>query len=128
MNILKDDQLVAIALSYTDSVGNPAAAPQAAPIWSSSDETVGTVSDNGDGSATVTAVGPLGSFQAQVSVTMDDGGIITGVAEFQVVADSASTITLTVGTPADKVAAPAPVADPVVDPAPVADPVVDPAP
>lgn len=105
MNIIKDDQQVSISLAFTDAAGNPAAAPAAAPTWTTSDSAVGTVTANADGSAIVVAVGPLGSFQAQVAVIMDDGVVVTGTADFQVVADSATTVTLSVGTPESKSAA-----------------------
>lgn len=95
--LLRDTQQVTAAAAFVDAKGNPAS-PDTAPVWASSDETVATVVASVDGlTATVTAVGKLGT--AQISVK-DDDVIITG--DVEVVAGLAVSGSVTFGAPTEQ--------------------------
>lgn len=105
MLILTDVQQVPLAVAFKDAAGNPAAV-DGAPVWTSSDPTIVTVTASADGlSATAVAVGPLG--QAQVSAAADadlGSGVttITGVLDITVQASEAVNALVTAGTPVAK--------------------------
>jgi hypothetical protein len=87
---LKADQEVDVRTAWTDEVGNPAPTPpDASATWETDNTSVLEIIDNGDGTATLGAVGALG--QAHVRVTVTAGGrehvgedvvnVVTGDAE-----------------------------------------------
>jgi len=104
-----------VTLNITNAAGNPAQV-QGAPVWASSDETVVTVTAAADGmSAMVSSVAPGGPARISVSADADLGqGVltITGVSEDITIvedpANLASVMTLSLGAPQPKAAAPAP--------------------
>jgi hypothetical protein len=102
--ILTDIQHVAVTLEADDAAGNAVAFDfPTPPVWTSTDETVLTVSPNADGSnADVRSTGKLGSAQVNVAGTLSDGTPITGVGDFSVVTSAATTIKLVPGTPETK--------------------------
>lgn len=106
---MNTDQNASATLAIVDAQGRPATV-DGVPVWASSDETVLTVKAAADGMSavidTVAAGGP-----ARISVTADaDLGAgtttLTGVSEDVTVtagpSHAASSMTLTLGTPADK--------------------------
>jgi hypothetical protein len=105
MLLLTDTQQVDLSVAFLDKAGNPAVV-DGAPVWSSSDDTVLTVTAAADGlSATAVATGKLG--QAQVSVTADaDLGAgttsISGTLDVTVQAGSAVVANIAAGTPTEK--------------------------
>jgi len=102
--ILTIDQQVNCTVAFLDSSGNPAAV-DGIPVWSSSDDTIATVTASADGmSADVVSAG-IG--QAQISVTADaDLGSGTqqliGLLDLQVVGGMAVMVQITAGTPTEK--------------------------
>lgn len=89
---LKADQSVDARLAYQDERGNPVSTPAGATAaWEVDRTDLVTVTDNGDGSATFTAAGPLG--QAIVTVTADvNGRVVTGNDIITVVAGDAERV------------------------------------
>lgn len=97
--ILTDSQQVNVAVSGgADKKGNPANLPTGVPAWTVSDPTILAVAPSADGlSASVAAVGPLGTAQVQVAI-----GGLTGVLSVQVTAGSATSVLVTAGTPTEQ--------------------------
>lgn len=99
---LKDTEKCTLGLDPRDSKGNVARL-DGAPTWGSSDETLATVVAAADGlSAVVTAVGPVGT--AQINVTADarigpEIVELSGTLEVQIQAGEAVTLGITTGTP-----------------------------
>jgi hypothetical protein len=100
---LHDWEQVPLSAQALDAEGNPAAVNYA---WSSSDETVVAVTDNGDGTALAVASpaeGGLGSATVSVDVTdQSDGDVISGTFEIEVIAGDAVAVNITAGTPEAK--------------------------
>lgn len=102
-----------VTLVITNAAGNPAQV-QGAPTWATSDATVITVTPAADGmSAVVASVAPGGPARITVSADADLGAgvsTITGVSEDITIvedpANQASVMTLTLGAPEAKPAAP----------------------
>lgn len=102
---LQDDQKVALAVSFKDRAGNVLPAEAVGTLtFSSSDETVLTVTDNGDGSAVATTTGALGSAVVKVENDKDDDGTAdySAVLAFDVVAGDVFEIALAAGTPVSR--------------------------
>jgi hypothetical protein len=103
--IMTDVQKVSLAVQPVDAAGNPAAL-DGAPVWTSTDPAVLTVTAAPDGlSAEAVAVGPLGTAQVSVSADADMGAgvtTITGVLDVQVMASAAVSLGITPGTPEPK--------------------------
>ncbi len=106
MFILTDVQQVPLTVAFADKAGNPANV-DGAPVWTSSDPTIVTVTANGaDGmSATAVAVGPLGQVQISVAADADLGAgvtTITGVLDIQVQSSTAVAAVVSTGTAVNK--------------------------
>lgn len=102
--ILADDEKVSASATFVDAAGNVAPV-QGAPVWASSDESIVTVTDNGDGTVTITSVGPLGTAQVSVTADADLGDGVTnivGTADIEVVASQAVAASIGLGTPEKK--------------------------
>ena len=100
--ILKDNQHVAIVLEADDVRGNavPFVFPTP-PVWTSSDESILTVSVNEDGSnADVRTTGKLGNAQINVQGTAD-GDVITGLLDIVVATSKPITFKLIPSEPSD---------------------------
>lgn len=95
---LHDNEQVALEVEALDSEGNPAAATT---TWASSDETVASVTDSGDGSALVVASpGAAGLGTATITATVtdkSDGDEHVGTFEVEVVAGDAVTVNIIPG-------------------------------
>lgn len=102
MLTLTDIQKVHLTIAPVDAAGNPAPV-DGIPSWSSSDESVLTVSAAADGmSADAVTVGPLGNAQVNVSADADLGeGIetLTGTLDVEVVASQATSLGISAGVP-----------------------------
>lgn len=104
---LQTDQTVTLTVAYTDRHGNPAQVESQ--TWTSSDENVLTVTDNGDGNATATSTGTTGTAQIQLVADARFGegtDEIRAVLDVEVVAAEAVNAVITPGEPTD-VGAPA---------------------
>ena len=101
---LIDNQHVAAVLEADDAAGNPVPFNfPTPPVWTSSDETIVTVSPNADGSnADISTTGKLGTAQITVRGTTAAGVEITGIGDIEVVVGDARTFKLNFGVPADK--------------------------
>lgn len=105
MLLMTDSQQADLSIQPVDRKGNPA--PVEGVSWSSSDDTIVTVTvDATDPTkAVVKAVGPLGS--AQVNVTADarigEGTVdIAGVLDVTIVAGEAVSVQISAGTPTEQ--------------------------
>jgi hypothetical protein len=100
---MKDDQEVStLPLVVLSKKGNPTSVEAGTVVFASSDPAILEVTDNGDGTAKVKAVGPVGTAQVQVSADADLGeGVktVTGVADVEVVAGEAAVINISFGAP-----------------------------
>lgn len=105
MLILTDSQQVDLSVGFTDKASNPAQV-DGVPAWTSSDETVLTVTASADGrSATAVATGKLGTAQINVSADADLGAgttPISGVLDVTVQAGAAVVANIAAGTPTEK--------------------------
>lgn len=95
---LHDTDQVNLEVEALDAEGNPAAATIA---WSSSDETVVSITDNGDGTVTATASpGAAGLGTATITATAtdtSDGDTHVGTFDVEVVASDAVTVNIIAG-------------------------------
>jgi hypothetical protein len=99
---LQADKEFDLSLQFTDEMGNPVDAPAGAvTVWTQVDgpEFV-TLVDHGDGTATVTALGPLGNSTIHSATTVDFGAgpvEVTGDDLISVVAGDAQRVTIVEG-------------------------------
>lgn len=101
---LTDSQKVALSVSFVDKKGNPAPV-EGAPAWSVSDDTLLGLTVADDGTASVAAVGPLGTAQVTVSADADLGeGVTTifGTLDIDVIAGAAVTANIAAGAPEEQ--------------------------
>ena len=103
--VLTDIQKVSLSITPTSAAGNPAPV-DGAPVWTSSDESVLTVTASADGlSAEAVTTGKLGVAQVSVSADADLGeGVttITGVLDVEVKASEAVSLAVSAGTPTNQ--------------------------
>lgn len=98
---LMADQQVPLSVEFTDEVGNPVATPaDAAATFTVDDPTLINLTDNGDGTATAAAVGPLGTATVHVVATLD-GQEVTGDLAIVVVAGLAERVAIVAGEPTE---------------------------
>jgi hypothetical protein len=76
--MLPVDKSVAATASFVDAKGNPAVV-EGVPVWGTDRPDLLAVTDNGDGSATVACVGPLGSGQVTCTGDADMGAGVVPV-------------------------------------------------
>jgi hypothetical protein len=96
---LKVDNSVDFSVSFTDEMDNPVQAPDGVSVtYSVDDDGILSLVDNGDGTCTVTPVGPLDSAHLHADVTVGDR-TLTGDTEIVVVAGDAERVALVAGTP-----------------------------
>lgn len=103
--LLRDDQKVDLSVSFTDQAGNPVAPEQVGSLtFSVDDASVLAVEDHGDGTATVTTVGPLGTATVTVMNDHDDDGTadFQGSLAFDVVAGDVAAINVVPGEPTSR--------------------------
>jgi hypothetical protein len=100
--IITDVQKFTASIQPVDAKNNPAPV-DGVPVWSSSNPAVLTVTASEDGmSATITAVGPLGTAQVAVTADADLGeGVspITGVLDVEVKASNAVSLSIATTAP-----------------------------
>lgn len=104
MAVIKADQKVAVSVRGRDEAGNPV--PIGGPdddisvVFALDNTTVATLVDNGDGTAVVTAVGPIGTATLTADATRaSDGQVFHGVAAVEVVAGDVESISLEFAAP-----------------------------
>lgn len=96
---LQADKKVALAVQFTDEVGNPVAAPEGAvTVWTVDDPTIIALTDNGDGTAEAAATGTLGTANVHADVTFDGIGV-TGDLQLVVVPGLAERVAIVAGEP-----------------------------
>jgi hypothetical protein len=109
--VITDTQEVGLSISPVDKKGHPAKV-DGPPVWTSSDDSIATVSAAEDGlSAVVSANVNLGKAQINVSADADLGEgqtSITGTLEIEVVAGEAVSLAINAGTPSEQTPPPAP--------------------
>jgi hypothetical protein len=100
---LRDDQQVELTVEALDAEDNPAAATT---TFASSDESIVSLRDNGDGTAVATASpGAAGLGTATVTATVtqtSSGDTLEGTFDIEVVAGDAVTVNVVAGTPEPK--------------------------
>jgi hypothetical protein len=105
---LRDDQQVELTVEALDAEDNPAAATT---TFASSDESIVSLRDNGDGTAIATASpGAAGLGTATVTATVtqtSSGDTLEGTFDIEVVAGDAVTVNVVAGTPEPKAETPA---------------------
>lgn len=105
MLVLTDIQKVEFSVSAVSAAGNPASL-DGAPVWSSSDESILTLSVSEDGlSCEAVTTGSLGAVQVKVVGDADLGEGVTslfGVLDVVVVASQAVNLEIKPGVPSDK--------------------------
>jgi len=102
---LKADQKVSLAVSFKDRAGN-VLSPEAVGslTFTSSDESLVTLTDNGDGTAVATTTGALGEAVVTASNDFDEDGTsdFSGSLAISVVAGDVFEIALAAGTPVSR--------------------------
>ena len=100
---LTADQQVDLSISGQDKYGNPVDI-SGDTVWTSSDESIITVTSTDPSTATATAVGPVGTAAVTVSndVNQDGTGDFQGSLAIDVVAGEMAEIEITASTPTDK--------------------------
>lgn len=98
---LMADQQVPLSVGFTDEVGNPVSTPAGtSTVFTVDDPTIINLTDNGDGTATAAAVGPLGTANVHAEVTWE-GQTLTGDLALVVVAGLAERVTIVAGEPTE---------------------------
>lgn len=103
--LLKADQKVALAVSFTDRAGNVLAHDAVGTLLAvSSDENILTVTDNGDGTFEAVTVGPVGTASVTVSNDTDVDGVpdYVGSIVFDVVEGDVFAIAVGAGVPVSR--------------------------
>lgn len=105
MLTLTDSQQVNLKVAFADKAGNPASV-DGAPVWTSSDDTVLTVTAAADGlSAVAASTGKLGTAQVTVTADADLGAgntPIAGTLDVQVLAGQAVSAVVAADAPTEK--------------------------
>lgn len=118
--ILRDSQKTELSYTATSRKGNPAMV--ADPAWSSSNESVASVTASADGSsATVVAVGPVGTATITLTGDADLGaGVVPvrGELDIEVVAGNAAVFNITAADPTEQADSPPPTPPPEPTPEP----------
>jgi hypothetical protein len=99
---LHDSEQVLLSVAATDAEGNPSGATIA---FSSSDDTIVAVTDNGDGTALAVAspgAAGLGSATVSVTATDADGSTASGAFDIEVIPGDTVAVNITPGTPEAK--------------------------
>lgn len=98
---LQADKQVPLSLQVTDEVGNPVETPaDFTATYTVDDPTLINLTDNGDGTATAAAVGPLGTATVHVVATLN-GVSVSGDLAIVVVAGLAERISIVAGEPVE---------------------------
>jgi hypothetical protein len=103
--LLKADQKVALAVSFTDRAGNVLPVGAVGTLTAaSSDEAILTVTDNGDGTFEAVTVGPVGTASVTVSNDTDVDGVpdYVGSIVFDVVEGDVFAIAVAAGEPVSR--------------------------
>jgi len=99
--VMNDLQSAVLSIGSADARGNVSALPTGdVPVWTVTDATIIAVAVNADGmTATVSAVGPLGTATANVVATLADGSQATGGLDVTITASNATVISITAAAP-----------------------------
>jgi hypothetical protein len=96
---LQADKGVPLSLNWTDEMGNATAAPAgASTVYTVDDAGIVALVDNGDGTATASATGELGTANVHVEIAVD-GRTLTGDLQIVVVAGDAERVEVAAGDP-----------------------------
>ena len=105
--ILKATQQVDLSVTVTDKRGNAAQVENG--TWEVDSESVATITDNGNGTATLKAVGTPGTAVVSYTADADLGdGVqeVEGYLDLEVVAGDAAVFNIVAGTPSEQPDAP----------------------
>jgi hypothetical protein len=98
---LQSDKQVPLSIEWTDELGNVVTAPAGATVtYTVDDPTIINLTDNGDGTATAAAVGPLGTATVHVEA-VNGASTLTGDLAIVVVAGLAERINVIAGEPVE---------------------------
>lgn len=106
---LGDAQHAVARIDPLDNAKNPAPVEAGSTVWAVSDATLATVTPIDDNSATVQALGPLGTFELTVTADADLGDGVTNISDaatINVIAGPATNLGLSLGTPEDNAPVP----------------------
>ena len=96
---LTDSQQCVLTVKGVDKKGNPSTVTGAA--WFVDNTDLLGITDNGDGTAVLKAVGPLGKGTVSVKASVG-GGDVAGSADVTIVAGAPTTLTIDAGAPTDQ--------------------------
>lgn len=97
MITLTDSQQCVLTVSAVDKKGNPTPVTPGSVSWFVDNSDLLSIADNGDGTATLKAVGPLGSGTVSVKATV--GGVdVAGSADVTVTSGAPTQLTISSGT------------------------------
>lgn len=101
---LKDSDKVNVTLNLLDEVGNTVPKPEGVtPVWTASDDLLLTLTPDSSGmSCIISADGPLGTSQVNVSVTLPDGKDVVGLLDVEIIPGDITIVNLNPGTPEHK--------------------------
>jgi hypothetical protein len=100
--VLTDNQQVSFGVSGTDAAGNPATLT-GTPVFAVDNTDVLTLTDNGDGTGSVAAAGPLGTAVLSVTDSETNGDQFSGSVSIDVLAGNVTAVSIDLGTPQDQV-------------------------
>jgi hypothetical protein len=102
---LLDSQQVTLSVSGVDAAGNPVPVSATGLSFSVDDESILTLTDNGDGSALVVTTGSLGTATVTVSDDPDGDGTVNfqGSLAIDVVTGDVTEIVINAGEPSSRV-------------------------
>jgi len=95
---LKADQKVSFSITATDEMGNPATFT-GTPVFAVDDAAILALTDNGDGTGSVAANGPLGTSVLSVTDTETSGEEFMGSVAVDVVAGDVTAVEIAFGEP-----------------------------
>ena len=96
---LKADQKASFSLTGKDEMGNDADVSGASLTFTVDDPSVVALTDNGDGTGEVAAVGPLGSTVLNANGTLPSGQAVSGTVAIDVVAGDVASLEFAFGEP-----------------------------
>jgi hypothetical protein len=101
---LLDSQQAVLSVSGLDAVGNPVSVPSTGLSFSVDDESILTLTDNGDGTALVVTTGTLGTATVTVNDDPDGDGTVNfqGSLAIDVVSGEVTEISVALGEPTSR--------------------------
>jgi len=98
---MTDSQQSVLTVSAVDKKGNPTAVTPGSIAWLVDNPALLSITDNGDGTATLKAVGPIGTGVVTVKATVN-GADVAGTLDVTIVSGAPTQLTVTAGTPTEQ--------------------------